>query len=147
MIPEWAEKYRKPGTTIKKIGNGYYLYSATFKTVEGKKYPVSVQSYLGRITEDGLIGARKHIRISSLQAKRLGDLIPGIDGEFADIILLEYQKEWYFTKIPAAKVKKLMDIGLYKNELILRTLKNSGLPEIKLLLASENEFSSFQAAC
>lgn len=116
MIPEWAEKYRKPGTTIKKVGNGYYLYSATSKTVEGKKYPVSVQNYLGRITEDGLIDARKHIRISSTQAKRLGDLIPGIDGEFADIILLKYQEEWYFTKIPAAKMKKMMGMGLYKNE-------------------------------
>ncbi len=31
--------------------------------------------------------------------------------------------------------------------LILRTLKNAGLLEIKLLLASENEFSSFQATC
>lgn len=116
MIPEWAEKYRKPGTTIKKIGNGYYLYSATSKTVEGKKHPVSVQNYLGRITEDGLIDAKKHIRISNTQAKRLGDLVPGIDGEFSDIILLEYQGDWYFTKIPAAKIKKLMDMGLYKKE-------------------------------
>lgn len=116
MIPEWAEKYRKPGTTIKKIGNGYYLYSATSKVVEGKKYPVSVQNYLGRITEDGLVDARKYIRISSTQAKRLGDLVPGIDVGLADIILLEYQEEWYFTKIPAIKVKKLMEMGLYKNE-------------------------------
>jgi len=116
MIPEGAEKYKKPGTSIKKIGNGYYLYSATSKAVKGKKYPVSIQNYLGRITEDGLIDARKHIRISNLQAKRLGDLIPGIAGEFSDIILLKYQKEWYFTKIPAAKVKELMDMGLYKDE-------------------------------
>lgn len=116
MIPEWAEKYRRPGTTIKKIGNGYYLYSATSKTVEGKKYPVSVQNYLGRITENGLINARKHVRISDTQAKRLGDLIPGVDMELADVILLEYRDEWYFTKIPSSKVKKLTEMGLYRNE-------------------------------
>ncbi len=116
MIPKWVEKYRKPGTTIRKIGNGYYPYSSTSKTVEGKKYPVSVQNYLGRITEDGPTDAGKHIRISNTQAKRLGTRIPGIDGESADSILLEYQGEWYFTKIPATKVKKRMGMGLYQNE-------------------------------
>ena len=64
MIPEWAEKYRRPGTTIKKIGNGFYLYTATSHIVAGKKYPVSIQNYLGRITENGLIDARASIRIS-----------------------------------------------------------------------------------
>lgn len=115
MIPEWAEKYKKPGTTIKKIGNGYYLYTATSQTIAGKKYPVSIQNYLGRITEDGLVQARTAIRISDTQAKRLGELIPDVDGEYADIILLEYRKEWYFTKTPAAIIKKLEDMGLYKN--------------------------------
>ncbi len=33
------------------------------------------------------------------------------------------------------------------NVLILRTPKNAGLSEIKPLLAAENEFSSFRAAC
>ena len=115
MIPEWAEKYRRPGTTIKKIGNGYYLYTATSHIVAGKKYPVSVQNYLGRITENGLIDARVSIRISDTPAKRLGDLIFDVDGEYADIILLEHRKEWYFTKIPAAVIEKLEGMGLYKN--------------------------------
>lgn len=120
MIPEWAEKYRRPGTTIKKIGNGYYLYTATSHIVAGKKYPVSVQNYLGRITENGLIDARVYIRISDTPAKRLGDLIPDADGEYADIILLEYRKEWYFTKIPVAMIKKLEGMGLYKNGKLAR---------------------------
>ena len=85
------------------------------KTVAGKKYPVSVQHYLGRITKNGLINARIAIRISEARAKRLGDLIPDVDGEYADIILLEYRKEWYFTKIPAAMIKKPENTGLYKN--------------------------------
>lgn len=115
MIPEWAEKYRKPGTTIKKIGNGYYLYSATSRKVAGKKHPVSIQNYLGRITEDGLVDARMHIRIGDTQAKRLGDIIPDVGREYADIILLEYRKEWYFTKTPAALIKNLKGMGLYKD--------------------------------
>lgn len=116
MIPEWAEKYKKPGTTIKKIGNGYYLYTATSKTVKGKKHPVSIQSYLGRITEDGIISARKNIRISSTQAKHLRDFVPDIAEDLADIVLLEYRKEWYFTKISADNMKRLADMGLYKDE-------------------------------
>lgn len=116
MIPKWAEKYKKPGTTIKKIGNGYYLYTATSKTVEGKKHPVSIQNYLGRITEDGIISARKNIRISNTQAKHLRDFVPDIPEDLADIVLLEFRKEWYFTKIPADKMKRLADMGLYKDE-------------------------------
>ena len=115
MFPEWVEKYRKPGTTIKKIGNGYYLYTATSRTVADKNYPVSVQNYLGRITEDGLISAKMRIRISDARAKHLGDLIPDVDGAFADIILLEYRREWYFTKLSAEVIKKLRDMGLYQD--------------------------------
>lgn len=121
MIPEWAEKCRRPGTTIKKIGNGYYLYTATSHIAAGKKYPVSVQNYLGRITEDGLIHARIPIRISDTLAKRLGDLIPGLDGEYADVILLEYHKEWHFTKTPAEIIKRLEEMGLYKNGKLARS--------------------------
>ncbi len=55
MLPEWVEKYKTAGTTIKKINGGYYLYAATSKREVGKKYPVSVQTYIGRITEDGLV--------------------------------------------------------------------------------------------
>jgi len=47
-FPEWVEKYRGPGKTIKKIKSGYALYQCTSKYVPGHT-PKSVQTYLGFI--------------------------------------------------------------------------------------------------
>ena len=52
VYPEWAEKYRTKGRTIRKVRNGYGLYQCTSEYVKGQKYPKSVQKYLGMITED-----------------------------------------------------------------------------------------------
>ena len=54
--PDWAEKYRGKGRTIRKTRYGYGLYQCTSVYVRGQKYPKSVQKYLGMITEkDGFI--------------------------------------------------------------------------------------------
>lgn len=54
--PDWVEKYRGKGRTIRKTKNGYALYECTSVYVKGLNYPKSVQKYLGRITEnDGFI--------------------------------------------------------------------------------------------
>ena len=53
--PEWAEKYRTEGHTIRKVRDGYGLYRCTSVYVKGA-YPKSVQEYLGMITEkDGFV--------------------------------------------------------------------------------------------
>lgn len=54
QYPDWVEKYRGPGKTIKKTKQGYGLYRCTSVYVKGSN-PKSVQEYLGRITEDGFI--------------------------------------------------------------------------------------------
>ncbi len=57
--PDWVEKYRGKGRTIRKVRNGYGLYKCTSKNVPGLPYPKSVQTYLGMITEkDGFIPKR-----------------------------------------------------------------------------------------
>lgn len=59
VYPEWAEKYREKGRTLRKVRGGYGLYQCTSKYVKGQKYPKSVQTYLGMITEkDGFIPKR-----------------------------------------------------------------------------------------
>ena len=64
VYPDWAEKYRGKGRTIRKVRNGYGLYECTSVYVKGQKYPKSVQKYLGMITEkDGFIP--KGLTISS----------------------------------------------------------------------------------
>ena len=53
--PDWVENKRVKGTSIKQIGDNYYLYSVTSKYCKDKGYPVSIQRYIGKITKDGLI--------------------------------------------------------------------------------------------
>ena len=56
QYPDWVEKFRGPGKTIRKVKNGYGLYKCTSVYVPGEKYPKSKQEYLGMITEkDGFI--------------------------------------------------------------------------------------------
>ena len=46
VYPEWVQNYRTKGTTVKKIGNSYYLYKRTSRRVPGKKYPQPVDTYM-----------------------------------------------------------------------------------------------------
>lgn len=56
VYPDWVEKYRGKGKTIRKVRDGYGLYECTSIYVPGRKYPKSVQKYLGMITkEEGFI--------------------------------------------------------------------------------------------
>ena len=54
QYPDWVEKFRAPGRTIKKTKQGYALYKCTSVYVKGSN-PKSVQEYLGKITVDGFI--------------------------------------------------------------------------------------------
>lgn len=52
--PENITKHRPKGCIIKKVNNKYYVYKATSKRVEGKKYPVQViEGLVGEIDERG----------------------------------------------------------------------------------------------
>jgi hypothetical protein len=57
VYPDWVNKHKKKGTSVKKVGNSYYLYKSTSRRVPGKKYPQPMQDYLGKITPDGLVKA------------------------------------------------------------------------------------------
>ena len=52
VYPDWVEKYRDKGVTIRKKGNGYGLYKCTSIYVKSAKYPKTVQEYLGMVYED-----------------------------------------------------------------------------------------------
>lgn len=68
--PDWVQKYRVRGTTVKKKGDRFYLYKRTSKRVLGKKYPQPVDTYLGIITPDGVVktGNRK-INVTDIEVK------------------------------------------------------------------------------
>ena len=48
VYPEWVQKYRTQGTTVKKVGDNYYLYKHSSKRVPGKKNPVPKDVYIGK---------------------------------------------------------------------------------------------------
>lgn len=54
VYPDWVQKQKITGTTVKKVGNNYYLYKHSSKRVPGKKNPVPVDTYIGKITPDGI---------------------------------------------------------------------------------------------
>jgi hypothetical protein len=78
MLPDWVEAYRSKGTTVKQRGDSYYLYLATSRRVPGKRHPVSQQTYLGRITPEGVVRDRVSIKVSSTEARRLGEVREGV---------------------------------------------------------------------
>lgn len=56
--PDWAEKFRATGKTIRKVKDGYALYECTSVYVKDG-YPKLKQKYLGMITEkDGFVPKR-----------------------------------------------------------------------------------------
>ena len=62
VYPEWVQRHKERGTSIKKVGENYYLYKHSSKRVPGKKNPVPVDTYIGRITPEGVIrGSKKKV--------------------------------------------------------------------------------------
>ena len=53
--PDWVNAHKGKGTSVKKVGGEYYLYRATSKRVPGMKYPQPVETYIGRITKEGVV--------------------------------------------------------------------------------------------
>ena len=55
VYPEWVQKHKTKGTSVRRVGNNYYLYKHSSKRVPGKKNPVPSDTYIGRITPEGII--------------------------------------------------------------------------------------------
>lgn len=90
VYPDWVLAQKRPGTTIREVKGKYYLYTATSKYVKGKKYPVTIQKYIGKITKDGLIEPE---RVSFIPTKDnlalLKDVMPLDSYNDADLALIE----------------------------------------------------------
>lgn len=90
VYPDWVLAQKRPGTTIREVKGKYYLYTATSKYVKGKKYPVTIQKYVGKITKDGLIEPE---RVSFTPTKDnlalLKDVMPLDSYNDADLALIE----------------------------------------------------------
>ena len=118
--PEWVQKHRVRGTTIKKKGNSYYLYKRTSKRVPGKKYPQAVDTYIGLITPEGVVYSdKKKVTLSNIEVREYGftkaiqDLCPegwkkpiGEDGnDVLSIIILKWSPESFLKDTPTLKTE------------------------------------------
>lgn len=125
MYPDWVEKFHIKGTTVKKIKDNYYLYKATSRYDKEKGYPVSIQKYIGKITEKGLIepekisftpGIDKILIVSTLL-----DDISSKDKEILDkISIIEVDKVWYIGKLTNKELKTLNKYFKIENNRIWR---------------------------
>ncbi len=108
-FPEWAKKIKEQhkGTQLRWIGNHIYLYSVRSKRVQGKKYPVIAQEYIGRVTESGLV-APKGFQFTPLatNASHLRDICPhatvGSSEEqetLNSVVLIQNDDSWFFPKL------------------------------------------------
>lgn len=121
-IPDWVLSYQRKGTTIKHIGENYYLYSATSKYTKEKPYPVSIQKYIGKITPSGIVvperisftpGKDEIIRFE--EAFSL-DVYTSKDRELLrDIPLIKVDGRYYTGSLSSLLIKKIMKHFQYNN--------------------------------
>lgn len=110
------------GTTVKKVGDNYYLYKHKSRRVPGKKYPQPVDTYIGLITPAGIIESKKKkVSLTEIEVKEYGFskalvvLCPeswktplGDDWEDVfSIIIQKWSPEYYLTK--EREIKKEAD--------------------------------------
>ena len=118
VYPDWVQKHRTRGTTVKKKGDAYYLYKRTSKRVPGKKYPQPVDTYIGIITPDGVVRTKKKkVTLSDIEVREYGyskalcELCPqgwkdAVGDEWEDVLktlILKWSPQTYLGKGYTAK--------------------------------------------
>ena len=112
--PDWVEKHKEKSTSVKKIGESYYLYRVASERVAGKKHPVSRQTYIGKITEKGVERAGIRIVPEKTIAKILGELVPSVDIHLRDVVLIKTDGGWMYTQMSDEIKERLKGLGLYE---------------------------------
>ena len=112
--PDWVEKYKEKSTSVKRIGDSYYLYRVASERVAGKKHPVSRQTYIGKITEKGVERAGIRIVPEKTIGKILGELVPSVDIHLRDVVLIKTDGGWMYTQVSEEIKEKLKGLGLYE---------------------------------
>ena len=154
VYPDWVQEQKTIGTTVKKVGNNYYLYKHSSKWVPGKKNPVPVDTYIGKITPAGIerSSSRKidttdtEVTVKEYGFSRLVELLCPVGWKeplgkdwqkVLDFIIVRESPESYITQI--RKVPESLDphvqLGAQKAALQRRIKKEYGVEfkELRLL--------------
>ena len=146
VYPDWVQEQKTRGTTVKKVGNNYYLYKHSSKRVQGKKNPVPVDTYIGKITPDGIEkGTAKKVAINDTEVvvKEFGfsramellcpvgwkEPLGGMWQDVLDFIIVRESPESYISdlrKVPEA-LDPHVQLGAQKAALQRRMRKESGV--------------------
>ena len=146
VYPDWVQEQKTRGTTVKKVGNNYYLYKHSSKRVPGKKNPVPVDTYIGKITPDGIEkGTAKKVAINDTEVvvKEFGfsravellcpvgwkEPLGGMWQDVLDFIIVRESPESYISdlrKVPEA-LDPHVQLGAQKAALQRRMRKESGV--------------------
>jgi hypothetical protein len=125
--PDYVKKYKPKGTIIKKVNDTFYVYEATSKRVEGKKYPVQViKGVIGKIDKYGFHSTEKVKVSNDVFIRECG---------FTNYILLF--KETFINDFSNRYRKKDREIIL--NSIICYLSPNSYLLENNLIIYSIDE--------
>lgn len=143
VYPEWVQQHKRKGTTIKKVGNNYYLYKHSSKRVPGKKYPVPVDTYIGRITQEGVVEseikkvdtAKVHVvvkeygfsySVERLCTKEWKEILGNCWQDVLDTIILKESPESYISGIRdvPGQLDPHIQLAAQKSSLI-RRIKNA----------------------
>lgn len=115
MYPEWVSKYQTAGMTVKKINDKYYLYSSTSKYVKGKK-PKSIQKYIGRITEKGIIEPKKISFTPGIdKIVFLKDIKDAISPTIAKIPVIKIDDTYYCGKLTSKEINSIKKYFNYED--------------------------------
>ena len=146
VYPDWVQEQKTRGTTVKKVGNNYYLYKHSSKRVQGKKNPVPVDTYIGKITPDGIEkGTAKKVATNDTEVvvKEFGfsravellcpvgwkEPLGGMWQDVLDFIIVRESPESYISdlrKVPEA-LDPHVQLGAQKAALQRRMRKESGV--------------------
>ena len=146
VYPDWVQEQKTRGTTVKKVGNNYYLYKHSSKRVPGKKNPVPVDTYIGKVTPDGIEkGTAKKVATNDTEVvvKEFGfsravellcpvgwkEPLGGMWQDVLDFIIVRESPESYISglrKVPEA-LDPHVQLGAQKAALQRRMRKESGV--------------------
>lgn len=117
VYPEWVQKQKTKGTSVRKVGNNYYLYKHSSKRVAGKKNPVPKDTYIGRITPEGIVETQKR----------------KVDANDSEIIVKEYGFSRGIQYLCPEGWKKPLgsDWQAVLDYIILRESPESYIPEVR----------------
>lgn len=150
-MPEWIKNYKKEkGQSISKIGDNYYLYEVSSKWNKDKKRAQKItNSYIGKITEQGLIPKKVRVQESKFDLGKVSTKDYGLYA-FLETEILEMKKQllaYFKDEVIVEKIIAIAFIKIYSQSPFKRIehhYNHNYISEVfKDLILDKNSLTSF----